>query len=120
VGNSSHSTGADTSPRGDGRIEYAEVISRSRAIWLKSTKIRLPRSSFHQFTVTSTGSRRASSRPMAIAACLASMKSAPSIGAKTWTPRPPLVLQNPVRPASASTSRNSCAARTAIAKSDPG
>ncbi len=48
---------------------------RSRAIWLKSTKILVPRSSFHQLIVTWSGIRRASSRPRAITACRASTKS---------------------------------------------
>ena len=41
---------------------------RSRAIWLKSMKIRSPRSSFHQFIVTWSGIRRSSSRPSAMTA----------------------------------------------------
>ena len=41
---------------------------RSRAFWLKSTKMRSPRSSFHHLVVTRSGIRRSSSRPNAIAA----------------------------------------------------
>ena len=94
---------------------------RSRAIWLKSTKIRAPRSSFHQLTVTWSGIRRDSSRPSAITACRASMKPyAGSIGTNTWTPRPPLVFGNPTRSASSNTERSSWAARAASAKSVPG
>ena len=37
---SSQVSGADTTAVGVGRIEYAEAMVRSRAIWLKSTKIR--------------------------------------------------------------------------------
>ena len=44
---------------------------RSRLFWLKSTKIRSPRSSFHQLVVTPS-SRFSSSRPKPIAACLTS------------------------------------------------
>ena len=74
-------------------MEYAEAIVRSRAIWLKSTKIRSPRSSFHQLIVTCSGIRRASSRPTAITACRASTKPyVGSTGTKTCTPRPPLVF----------------------------
>ena len=58
----------DTSPRGVGLIEYAEVISRSRAIWLKSTKTRSPRSSFHQAAVRMSPRRRSNSRAAATAA----------------------------------------------------
>ena len=47
---------------------HAAAMVRSRAAWLKSTKIRSPRSSFHQFIVTLSGSRRSSSRPAAMTA----------------------------------------------------
>jgi hypothetical protein len=106
---------------GVGRMEYAEAMVRSRAIWLKSTKILLPRSSFHQLIVTCSGIRRDSSRPRAITACRASMKPyAGSTGTKTCTPRPPLDFGQPTSPASSSTPRSSYAARTASAKSVPG
>ena len=47
---------------------------RSRLFWLKSTKMRSPRSSFHQAVVT-PGSRRSSSRPKPIAAWRRSVNS---------------------------------------------
>ena len=47
---------------------------RSRVFWLKSTKIRSPRSSFHQAVVTPS-SRFSSSRPKPIAACRTSTNS---------------------------------------------
>ena len=65
---------------------------RSRQFWLKSTKIRSPRSSFHQSTVTPS-SRRASSRPKPIAACRTSRNSQRgSIRTKMWMPRLPEVF----------------------------
>ena len=65
---------------------------RSRLFWLKSTKIRSPRSSFHHSTVTPS-SRRASSRPKPIAACRRSVNSHSGlIRTKTWTPRLPEVF----------------------------
>ena len=94
---------------------------RSRLAWLKSMKMRSPRSSFHQFIVTLSGIRRSSSRAAAMTAWRTSRNSCVgSIGQKTWMPRLPLVLTNAVSPASASTSRSACAAGTASAKSVPG
>ena len=71
---SSHVIGVETGAPSSGRREYAEAMVRSRLFWLKSTKIRSPRSSFHQSTVT-WSSRRASSRPKPIAAWRTSVNS---------------------------------------------
>ena len=57
-----------------GRREYADAIVRSRVFWLKSTKIRSPRSSFHHAVVTPS-SRFSSSRPKAMAAWRTAAKS---------------------------------------------
>lgn len=89
---------------------------RSRAVWLKSTKIRSPRSSFHQAVVTRSGMRRSSSRPAAMVARLTSVNvHSGAIGTKTWMPRPPEVLGQPRSPWPSSTDRSSWAARTASA-----
>ena len=74
MASSSHATGVETGAPGRGRSEYAEAMVRSRVFWLKSTKIRSPRSSFHQAVVTPS-SRFSSSRPKAIAACRTSPNS---------------------------------------------
>ena len=71
---SSHVIGVETGAPGIGRSEYAEAMVRSRLFWLKSTKIRSPRSSFHQAIVTPS-SREASSRPKPMAACRTSTNS---------------------------------------------
>jgi hypothetical protein len=69
--------------------------------WLKSTKMRSPRSSFHQFVVTRSGIRRSSSRPAAMTACRTSRNSCVgSIGQNTWMPRLPLVFSHASSPAS--------------------
>jgi len=68
-------TGIDTRPSGLRRTEYGAHIERSRAFWLKSMKIRLPRSSFHHDVVTVSGSRRSSSRASAMTARRPAMKS---------------------------------------------
>ncbi len=64
----------ETGAPGIGRREYAEAMVRSRQFWLKSTKMRSPRSSFHQAVVTPS-SRFSSSRPKPIAACRTSPNS---------------------------------------------
>lgn len=88
---------------------------RSRAVWLKSTKMRSPRSSFHQAVVTRSGIRRSSSRPQAMAARRTSTNvQSGAIGTKTCMPRPPDVLGQPRKPPkSCRTDRSSWAARTA-------
>ncbi|CAM5484650.1 hypothetical protein SCYAM73S_08496 [Streptomyces cyaneofuscatus] len=89
---------------------------RSRAVWLKSTKMRSPRSSFHHAVVTRSGIRRSSSRPAAMAARRTSVKvQAGSMGTKTCIPRPPEVLGQPRTPWSSRTERSSWAAVTASA-----
>ena len=74
VASSSQVIGVETGAPGLGRSEYAEAMVRSRQFWLKSTKIRSPRSSFHHLVVTPS-SRFSSSRPKPIAAWRTSTKS---------------------------------------------
>ena len=94
---------------------------RSRFAWLKSTKIRVPRSSFHQAVVTLSGIRRSSSRAAAITACRTSRNSwVGSTGANTCSPRLPEVLMKDSSPASDSTERSSWAAGTASSNPVPG
>jgi hypothetical protein len=64
----------ETGAPGIGRREYAEAMVRSLQFWLKSTKIRSPRSSFHHLVVTPS-SRYSRSRPQPIAACRTSTHS---------------------------------------------
>ena len=59
--------GEQVGPRVAG-IGQAPAMVRSRFAWLKSMKMRSPRSSFHQFMVTLSGIRRSSSRPAAMTA----------------------------------------------------
>jgi hypothetical protein len=73
-GSSAQVTGVDTVASGRARTEYADAIVRSRAFWLKSRNTFSPRSSFHHLVVTSSGSRRSSSRPKASAARRTSVK----------------------------------------------
>ncbi|SKF62033.1 Uncharacterised protein [Mycobacteroides abscessus subsp. abscessus] len=61
---SSQDSGNETGAPGSGRGLSAAAIVRSRLAWLKSTKTRSPRSSFHQLLVTRSGIRRSSSRAM--------------------------------------------------------
>ena len=68
-------TGIDTGAPGSGRGLYAEAMVRSRQAWLKSTKMRSPRSSFHHEVVTRSGSRRSSSRAMPMTPCRTSRNS---------------------------------------------
>ena len=92
VASSAQVIGVETGAPGIGRREYAEAMVRSRQFWLKSTKMRAPRSSFHHAVVTPS-SRRSSSRPNPIAACRTSANSQRgSIRTKTWTPRLPEVF----------------------------
>ncbi|GAB3174188.1 hypothetical protein GCM10027162_19440 [Streptomyces incanus] len=62
-GHPSRRSGAGTGACGRGRTEQAEAMVRSRAVRLRSTEIRSPRSSFHHFMVTCSGIRRSRSRP---------------------------------------------------------
>ncbi len=104
--------------QGPRRVRPAMV--RSRFAWLKSTKIRSPRSSFHQLVVTASGIRRSSSRAAAMTACRTSRNSCVgSIGQNTCRPRLPMVLIQGSSPASRSTARSSWAAVTASAMPFP-
>ena len=67
-GTSSQRSGVDTRASGRERTEYAEATVRSLAFWLKSTKTRSPRSSFHHRLVARSGARRSTSRAMVSAA----------------------------------------------------
>ena len=59
---SSHHKGVDTWPWLRALADQAPNTVLWGAFWLKSTKTRRPRSSFHQFAVTRSGCRRSSSR----------------------------------------------------------
>ncbi len=72
-GTSAHVSGAETVACGRARTLYAEAMVWSRAIRLKSTKTRSPRSSFHHCAVASSGRRRSSSRATATAQCRTSV-----------------------------------------------
>ena len=65
---SSQSKGVDTCAPGRARTDQAPNTVLCGAFWLKSTKTRWPRSSFHQAHVISSGRRRSSSRATATAA----------------------------------------------------
>ena len=55
VSTSSHVRGVDTWPPVRGRANQAPKTVLCGAFWLKSTKTRLPRSSFHQLAVICSG-----------------------------------------------------------------
>ncbi len=94
---------------------------RSRQAWLKSTKTRSPRSSFHHDVVTRSGRRRSSSRAIPMTPWRTSRNSwVGATRAYTWTPRLPLVLAQPVSPISVRSSSRASAASTASEKVRPG
>ena len=94
---------------------------RSRAIWLKSTKMRSPRSSFHHEVVTASGRRRSSSRAKAMTARRVSTKvQRGSIRTSKCKPRPPEVFTNGRIPSSSHSAFASWATATASAKPVPG
>ncbi len=68
VSSSSQKKGVETCPPARARTDQAPNTVLCGAFWLKSTKMRSPRSSFHQASVTRSGRRRASSRASATAA----------------------------------------------------
>ena len=68
VSTSAQDSGVDTCPPMRGRANQAPNTVLWGAFWLKSTKTRVPRSSFHQLAVISSGYRRSSSRARATAA----------------------------------------------------
>ena len=65
---SSHRMGHDTGAMLRARTDHGANTVLCGAFWLKSTKMRAPRSSFHQAAVMSVGWRRSSSRATATAA----------------------------------------------------
>ncbi len=67
VSTSSQDRGVETWPPTRGRANQAPKTVLWGAFWLKSTKIRSPRSSFHQLAVIRSGWRRSSSRASATA-----------------------------------------------------
>ncbi len=75
VSTSSHDSGVETWPPTRGRANQAPKTVLWGAFWLKSTKIRSPRSSFHQLAVIRSGWRRSSSRARATAPARTSMLS---------------------------------------------
>ena len=68
VSTSSQVSGVETCPPVRGRANQAPKTVLWGAFWLKSTKTRLPRSSFHQLAVIRSGKRRSNSRASATAA----------------------------------------------------
>ena len=78
------------------RTDHAPNTVLCGAFWLKSTKIRSPRSSFHHASVITSGRRRASSRATATAARRTSIGvHRGSSRMYTWMPRLPVVLGQP-------------------------
>ena len=75
VSTSSHVSGVDTCPPTRGRANQAPKTVLCGAFWLKSTKTRVPRSSFHHLAVISSGWRRSSSRARATAAARTAIES---------------------------------------------
>ena len=68
VATSSQVNGVDTCAPTRARTDQAPNTVLWGAFWLKSTKTRVPRSSFHHASVIRSGRRRASSRATATAA----------------------------------------------------
>src|SRR5919201_5226541 len=77
-------SGADTCAPGRARTDHAPKTVLWGAFWLKSTKTRRPRSSFHHAEVISSGRRRSSSRAAATAAA---RTCARRVGAAARPPR---------------------------------
>ena len=108
---SSQSNGVDTCAPARARTDHAPNTVLCGAFWLKSTKIRSPRSSFHHASVITSGRRRASSRATATAARRTSIGvHRGSRRVYTWMPRLPVVLGQPRMPSSSSRTFSSRAA----------
>src|SRR6185295_13150586 len=89
----SHGNGKETGAWSRARTDHGAKTVLCGAFWLKSMKIRAPRSSFHHDAVINDGCRRSSSRATATAALRTATLSC--VGSKrtyTCNPRLPDVL----------------------------
>ena len=107
---------ASTPARPDAaRTHHAPNTVLCGAFWLKSTKMRSPRSSFHHASVTTSGWRRASSRANATAPKRTWYGSQRGASRRyTWMPCLPVVFGKPTMPSSSSSARTRCGDRARV------